>query len=75
MDFDEQFNLEHILFQDRTCRTCGIKKSLIEDFYRIRRKTTVSSSYSYECKECTIKRVTESRKSKINPCQDIYPDW
>jgi hypothetical protein len=75
MDFDEQFNLEHILFQDRTCRTCGIKKSLIEDFYRIRRKTTVSSSYSYECKECTIKRVTESRKSKIKPCQDIYPDW
>jgi len=75
MDFDEQFNLEHILFQDRTCRTCGIKKSLIEDFYRIRRKTTVSSSYSYECKECTIKRVKESRKSKLKPCQDIYPDW
>jgi len=73
MDFDEQFNLEHILFQERVCRTCKQKKSLIEDFYRLKNKTTVSSSYSYECKQCTIRRVTNSRKASNNSWE--YPDW
>ena len=45
----------------------------MEDFYRLKNKTTVSSSYSYECKQCTIHRVSNSRKAHKNTWQ--YPDW
>jgi hypothetical protein len=42
--------------QDRKCRVCGEVKNLIEGFYRTRKdRGPVASSYSYECKECTIK--------------------
>jgi DNA-directed RNA polymerase subunit RPC12/RpoP len=32
------------------------------------------SSYSYECKECTIKRIIKSRKQPP-PIVEGYPDW
>jgi hypothetical protein len=75
-DIDEQFVLEHLLFKERTCRSCKIKKNLIDNFYRTRKdRIAVSSSYSYECKECTIKRIQKSRKKcKLNIEWD-YPDW
>jgi len=87
MDLDGQIKLGHLLLNDRKCRTCGEIKNLIEGFYRTRRdRGPVASSYSYECKDCTIKRVMESRKkSKDKPDipydpvprfgPDIYPDW
>ena len=60
MDFDEQFSLEHLLFKKRKCRTCGETKDLIDGFYLIRKdRGMFPSSYSYECKECTKKRVTK----------------
>lgn len=77
MDLDDQLELEHLLFFDRKCRKCGQIKSLMDDFYLIRKgKGTLPSAYSYECKECTIHRVSNARKSK----KDIsymweYPDW
>ena len=38
-------------------------------------KEPVASSYSYVCKDCTIKKVVEDRKKK-NPMTDWeYPDW
>lgn len=75
MDFDEQFGLEHLLFKERKCRTCGLTKDLIDGFYLIRKNRGMyPSSYSYECKECTKKRVIGSRKEK-NRIKDIYPDW
>ena len=57
-------------------RSCGQIKNLIEGFYRTRKnRGAVPSSYSYECKECTIKRILKNRK-KINPFLDwTYPDW
>ncbi len=77
MDVDDQFELEHLYLTERTCRTCGTKKDLIDGFYRIRKNKYHSSSYSYECKSCTIKRITESRqKNKKNlPVLWEYPDW
>jgi len=86
MNFDEQFGLEHLLFKERKCRTCDITKDLIDGFYLTRKNRGMyPSSYSYECKECTKKRVTESRKKiKDKPdipycpvprIKDIYPDW
>lgn len=75
MDANELFTLEQLIFKDRECRVCGKVKSLMDDFYLTRKdRGTVASAYSYECKECTIKRVGESRQRKnINVYE--YPDW
>jgi|TARA_B100001094_G_C18169874_1_gene794418 DNA-directed RNA polymerase subunit M/transcription elongation factor TFIIS len=74
MNIDDQFNLEHLLFKERRCRTCGKKKELLIDYYLIRKdRGKYPSSYSYECKSCTIKRIIESRNLKKN--RDVYPDW
>ena len=76
MDFDDQVELEHLLFLDRKCRSCGIIKNLLNDFYRTRKDRGVfPSSYSYECKECTKKRVLKNRKSKSTHNEWEYPDW
>jgi len=86
MDFDKQIELEHLLFSQRKCRSCGEVKNLLDDFYLIRkRKAVTPSSYSYECKVCTVKRVTKNRKEKRNKpdipydpvsiIKDVYPDW
>ncbi len=75
MDLDDQFEIEHLCFTDRKCRICGKKKNLIESFYRTRKNHTISSSYSYECKECTVKRIQESRKKKKYLTEWEYPDW
>ena len=76
MDIGDQFSLEHLLFKERVCRSCGEKKVLIEDYYLIRKhKKGLPSAYSYECKDCTVKRVMETRK-KRDPFADWgYPDW
>ena len=76
MDLDDQIELEHILFLDRKCRVCGEVKNLMEDFYLTRRgRGAFPSAYSYECKECTKKRVLEKRKSKNHTLMWEYPDW
>jgi len=75
MDINQQISLEHLLFVDRQCRTCGITKNLLTDFYRTRKdRGAYPSSYSYECKLCTIKRIQDSRMKDINLTWD-YPDW
>ena len=74
MDLEEQFSIEHVLFQTRTCRTCGVTKDLGDGFYLTRKtRGNVPSSYSYECKECTIKRITNRRKESRST--EMYPDW
>lgn len=75
MDIDEEFSLSHLLLHERTCRVCGVEKNLVDNFYRTRKdRGPVSSSYSYECKDCTKKRVIKSRTNK-DFSQDVYPDW
>ena len=66
MDFDQQLQTEHLLLEDRVCRVCKVKKGLLADFYRCRRDPSLASSYSYECKQCTLKRVRE--KYEIGIC-------
>ena len=73
MNFDEQFGLEHLLFKERKCKTCGETKDLIDGFYLIRKNKSIQSSYSYECKTCTIARVKKSKKKISNRWE--YPDW
>lgn len=76
MDLDKQINLGHLLLTDRKCRICGEEKNLIDCFYRTRKdRGPVASSYSYECKDCTIKRVVTNKM--VNKVLDKweYPDW
>ena len=75
MDIDEEFSLSHLLLHERTCRVCGVEKNLVDNFYRTRKdRGPVSSSYSYECKDCTKKRIMRKRANK-DFSQDVYPDW
>ena len=62
MDLDEQLELAYLLLQDRKCRVCGQEKNLIDGYYRTRKNVRLASSYSYECKECTVKRVCENNR-------------
>ena len=76
MDIDKQIKLGHLLLTDRKCRTCGEIKNLIDGFYRTRKdRGPVASSFSYECKECTVRRVMESKKRQSQIIKWEYPDW
>ena len=76
MDLDGQIRLGHLLLNDRKCRVCGEVKNLIDGFYRTRKdRGPVPSSYSYECKECTIKRILHERKKNDSFVDWSYPDW
>jgi hypothetical protein len=76
MDLDGQIRLGHLLLNDRKCRVCGEVKNLIDSFYRTRKdRGPVPSSYSYECKECTIKRIVTSRMTTRVLDKWEYPDW
>ena len=82
MNLDDNFDLEHLLFVERTCRICGERKNLLDDFYLTRKdRGSYPSAYAYECKECTKKRVSDARKKVVDKmttnifsrCE--YPDW
>ena len=74
MELDKQIRLGHLLLSDRECRVCGETKNLIDGFYLIRKdRGTLASSYSYECKVCTVRRIVKNRKNKSIDWN--YPDW
>ena len=76
MEIDKQIKLGHLLLVDRKCRVCGEMKNLIDEFYRTRKdRGPVASSYSYECKECAIKRIVVSRMTSRVLDKWEYPDW
>jgi len=76
MELDKQIGLSHLFLTDRKCRVCGNVKNLMGDFYRTRKdRGAVASSYSYECKECTVKRIKNSKKMNLPPVIWEYPDW
>ncbi len=76
MELDNQIKLGHLLLVDRKCRVCGEIKNLIDGFYRTRKdRGPVSSSYSYECKECTVNRISKNRKIDFKKIKWEYPDW
>jgi hypothetical protein len=75
MDIEDQISLEHLLFRERRCKVCGELKDILEHFYIIRKtKQHLPSSYSYECKDCTVKRIMSMRKQKPSHHWE-YPDW
>ena len=76
MELDKQIKLGHLLLSNRICRICGEEKNLIESFYRTRKdRGPVASSYSYECKVCTIQRIVRNRQRENPFTEWNYPDW
>ena len=76
MDFDDQFELEHLFLTERKCRVCGEVKDLIDGFYLTRKgRGDIASAYSYECKICTITRIKQSRIGNKLVNKWEYPDW
>ena len=76
MDLDDQVKFGHLLLHDRKCRSCGERKNLIEGFYRTRKdRGAIPSSFSYECKDCTKKRIVVSRMTNSVFDRWEYPDW
>jgi|TARA_Y100000004_G_scaffold81720_1_gene91709 hypothetical protein len=76
MNLDDEFDLEHLLFRERICTSCGKKKDLMNDFYLTRKnRKGLPSAYSYECKKCTIDRVKNTRKKLEKSIEWEYPDW
>ena len=76
MDLDGQIKLGHLLLNDRKCRVCEETKNLIDGFYRTRKdRGAVASSYSYECKECTIIRIIGNKRKQTLFSDWNYPDW
>lgn len=76
MDLNDQINIEHILFLERKCRVCGEVKSLMDEFYLTRKgRGAFPSAYSYECKDCTKKRIIDNRKKTKQVIECEYPDW
>ena len=72
MDLDEPVLFLH----ERKCRTCGKTYPLTEGCYLSRKsRGEVPSSYSYECKKCTIERIRKSRQKKKELGSELYPDW
>lgn len=75
MDIEDEFSLTHLLFNERQCRVCEKIKDLLTDFYVVRKsKKYLPSSYSYECKDCSIKRIISNRKEKQSYFWE-YPNW
>jgi len=76
MNLDDQFDLDHLFLSERKCRVCGETKDLIDGFYLSRKgRGHIPSAYSYECKDCTIKRVVVSRMTSRVLDRWEYPDW
>ena len=75
MDLDKQIKLGHLFLTDRKCRICGETKNLIDGFYRIRKNKYQPSAYSYECKTCTVIRITANRMTNKVFDKWEYPDW
>ena len=72
MELDKQVTTGHLLLETRTCRVCGQEKNLVDEYYLSRKDPTKPSSYSYECKECTIKRTIEYNKNNSESVRSQY---
>ena len=72
MDIDEQFSNAHLLLETRVCRVCHKEKNLVDEYYLSRKDPTLPSSYSYECKECVVKRTTAYNKKNAYGVRSRY---
>ena len=72
MDLDKQVTTGHLLLETRVCRVCGEEKSLLDDYYFVRKDRALPSSYSYECKACTVERTTNYNRENSKSVRSQY---
>ena len=72
MELDKQVTTGHLLLETRVCRVCGKEKNLVDEYYLSRKNPALASSYSYECKECTVKRTVEYNKEHSSSVKSQY---
>ena len=72
MELDDQISTAHLLLETRICRVCKKQKNLLGDYYLSRKDPTKKSSYSYECKECTVKRTVEYNRVNSTSVKSQY---
>ena len=72
MELDDQISTAHLLLETRICRVCKKDKNLLEDYYLSRKDPTKKSSYSYECKDCTVKRTVEYNREHSTSVRSQY---
>ena len=72
MDLDQQVSAGQLLLETRVCRVCGKEKNLVDEYYLSRKNPGLASSYSYECKECTVKRTTDYNKKNAYGVRSRY---
>ena len=72
MDLDQQVSAGQLLLETRVCRVCGKEKNLVDEYYLSRKNPGLASSYSYECKDCTVKRTTEYNKKNAYGVRSRY---
>ena len=72
MELNDQISTAHLLLETRICRVCKKDKNLLEDYYLSRKDPTKKSSYSYECKECTVKRTVEYNRKNSSSVKSQY---
>ena len=72
MELDDQISTAHLLLETRVCRVCKKQKNLLDEYYLSRKDPTKKSSYSYECKECTVKRTVEYNKVNSETVRSQY---
>ena len=72
MELDDQLSTAHLLLETRVCRVCKKQKGLLEDYYLSRKDPTKKSSYSYECKSCTVKRTVEYNRENSTSVKSQY---
>ena len=72
MELDDQISTAHLLLETRVCRVCKKQKNLLDEYYLSRRDPTKKSSYSYECKECTVKRTVEYNREHSTSVRSQY---
>ena len=72
MELDDQISPAHLLLETRVCRVCKKQKNLLDEYYLSRKDPTKKSSYSYECKECTVARTVEYNKENSETVRAQY---
>ena len=72
MEIDEQVTTGHLLLETRVGRVCGKEKNLVDEYYLSRKDPTLASSYSYECKDCVVKRSTAYNKKNAYGVRSRY---
>ena len=72
MELDDQISTAHLLLETRVCRVCKKQKNLLDEYYLSRRDPTKKSSYSYECKTCTVARTVEYNRANSTSVRSQY---